>query len=96
MEDKQQIISLIDELLLDIKEIDFDKEDRNGWSKLNQPKVISMLETIRSNALSHKIEFVSIPRGMDSFGIIGGDLVGKAAEITCLILDYLREEDEVN
>jgi len=63
----------------------------DGWTEQSRAAMIRFFETMvdeaqRGQSLD-KLEYKTIPRGMDHWGIYQGDLLENAAEISAAIID---------
>jgi hypothetical protein len=88
MADRTQLIQRIDRVLDRLARGLRPADIANGWSEKSRAAMTDLFQRIKdalasSEPLPKDIRNVSISRGMDSWGITGGDLLEEGAEISC-------------
>lgn len=84
---KYQILDLLNELIDELDKPTTESEKRHGWTSQAKIGIKGYLLDIRGNVMKGgEIRIpVSIARGMDSFGVGGGDIFEKGALVSNLI-----------
>src|SRR5262245_17046176 len=88
MSDRASLSRRIDRLLQRLSSGLTPSDAANGWSEQSRAAMIEVLEKLRDRlaapqALSNEEKQLNLPRGMDFWGITGGDLLEEGAEISC-------------
>jgi hypothetical protein len=82
MEDKESLASKVNSLIDSLLNPLSPNEISNGWSEARQTAIRSSLDDLRTKLLrNERIPYFGIVRALDHWGITGGDLFQKAAEI---------------
>jgi hypothetical protein len=72
------INELIDELSLPLRP----EEVAHGWSEPSQAAMLKFFEDLRQRVIAgEQLGYLGIVRGLDHWGISGGELFRKAAEV---------------
>jgi len=63
------------------------QEIQNGWTEDSRKAMLDFFQRLHSDlvagvAVSTKTEYITIPRGMDHWGITDGELLEEAAKIS--------------
>ncbi|HEY6330933.1 MAG TPA: hypothetical protein VI756_16495 [Blastocatellia bacterium] len=88
MANRKQLIERIDRVLDRLSQGLRQSDIANGWSEKSRAAMIELFQRVKDalaspEPLSKDIRNLSISRGMDSWGITGGDLLEEGAEISC-------------
>ncbi|HYL99547.1 MAG TPA: hypothetical protein VEZ90_11385 [Blastocatellia bacterium] len=88
MSDRTHLIARIERVLQRLSSGLQPDDIANGWSDQSRTAMTQLFERLRSRLqspepLSEEDKRLSISRGMDSWGITGGDLLEEGAEISC-------------
>jgi hypothetical protein len=74
----RNINELIDELSLPLEP----EEVSHGWSEHSQTAMLKFFEDLRQRVIAgEQLSYLGIVRGLDHWGINGGELFRKAAEV---------------
>jgi hypothetical protein len=79
----QHIVAAIDDLIEKLSGPLTGNEVANGWSERSQKAMLEFFQDLRLKLMSddESLLYFSIVRGLDHWGVSGGELFQKAAEV---------------
>jgi hypothetical protein len=92
MANRATIIDRLDRMIARLSKPLLPSDVRDGWSEEARKAILEVLEELRARLLNDQPltaaeKELSISRGMDSWGVVSGDLLEEGAEIS----NQLRE-----
>lgn len=92
MANRATIIDRLDRMIARLSKALVPSDIHHGWSEESRKAILEVLQELRTRLLSDEPlteaeKQLSISRGMDTWGITGGDLLEEGAEIS----NQLRE-----
>ncbi len=90
MDDRTELLNRVERMIQRLSSPLLPSNIAQGWSEEARTAMLKLFEAlharlISAEPLSEKEKSLSIARGMDSWGITGGDLLEEGAEISCML-----------
>ena len=90
MDDRAELLKRVDRMIQRLSSPLLPSYIADGWSEEARTAMLKFFEELHAKLLSAEPlsemkEHLTIARGMDTWGVTGGDLLEESAEISCML-----------